>query len=365
MSSIGVGVIGGTTRHGWASVAHFPALRALDDYALVAVATSRMESARQSAEDLGISLAFDDHRALVAHPAVNLVVVSVKVPFHHSLAMAAIDAGKHVLCEWPLGRDLAEAVELAEAARARGVIAAVGLQARFSPVVMQVRRLLAKGYVGRVLSSSVIGSGMHWADRSEPSQTYMLDAANGATMLSIACGHMLDAFCHVLGEFTQLVASAAIREPHVRVGRDGTMRTKDVADQIAVSGTVGEGVTAAFHYRARPSRGKNFYWEINGTEGDLVIEGDTGQVQIANLRLRGARGRARLADIPVDPALCLAPTGILEGSARNVAQAYVQLARDLRTGSRLAPRFEDAVVRHSLLDAIERAAVTGQRQHLP
>jgi predicted dehydrogenase len=362
MGRIGVGIIGGTTDRGWAAAAHYPALRELDDFSVVAVSTSRMESARKAAGDLGIDLAFDDHRALVARPEVDLAVISVKVPFHRELALAAIEQGKHVLCEWPLGRDLAEAVELADAARKRGVVAAIGLQARSSPVVHRVRQLIADGYVGKVLSSSVVGSGMHWADRSDPTQVYMLDRSNGATMLSIACGHMLDAFCFVLGEFADLVATAAIREPVVRVGKDGQTLTKDVADQIAVSGTLTDGAVASFHYRARPSRGKNFYWEINGTEGDLVMEAASGQVQFADIRLRGARGREPLGDIALETGDQWAPSGVPAGPPLNVAQAYVSLAQDLRSGSRQVARFDEAVVRHRMLEAIETAATSGERQ---
>lgn len=358
---IGVGIIGGNAT-GWAASAHYPALRALDDYKLVAVSTSRLESAQQSAEALGIAHAFDDHRALIALPEVELVVVSVKVPFHAELVLAAIERGKNVLCEWPLAVGLNEAIQIADAARAKGVIAAIGLQARSSPVVNCTRRLIAQGYVGTVLSTSVIGSGMFWADRTAASQTYMLEQKNGASMLAIACGHMLDAFCFTLGEFADLVATTAIREPDVRVGKDGGTMVKTVVDQVALSGTLEDGTTASFHYRARPSRGTNFYWEINGTEGDLVLEAATGQFQYADVSLRGGQGRNPLETIPLAAEDRWVPDNVPAGPPLNVAQAYALLARDLRTGTRSVPRFDDAVLRHQMIDAIERASATGTRQ---
>jgi len=358
---IGVGVIGGNTT-GWAASAHYPALRELDDYELVAVSTSRMESAREAAEKFGIGLAFDDHRELVARPEVDLVVISVKVPFHYELAMSTIEQGKNLLCEWPLGNGLEEATSIADAARAKGVVAAIGLQARSSPTINCAKRLIANGYVGRVLSTSVVGSGMFWADRTAASQTYMLEQKNGATMLAIACGHMLDAFCFTLGEFSNLVATTAIREPTVRVGKTGDTMTKTVVDQVALSGTLQDGTTASFHYRARPSRGTNFYWEINGTEGDLVLEALTGQFQYADVSLRGAQGHNSLQNIPLAAEDRWVPAGVPAGPPLNVAQAYAHLAQDLREGSRLVPRFEDAVVRHRMLDAIERASASDTRQ---
>jgi predicted dehydrogenase len=358
---IGVGIIGGNTT-GWAASAHVPALRVLDDYEIVAVSTSRMESALAASQTFGVGLAFDEHRALIARPEVDLVVVSVKVPFHFELAMAAIEQGKNLLCEWPLGNGLDEAIRIADAARAKSVVAAIGLQARSSPTVSCVRRLIAGGYVGRLLSTSVIGSGMFWADRTAGSQTYMLTQENGASMLAIACGHMLDAFCFTLGEFSSLVATTAIREPTVRVGKTGETMTKTVVDQVAVSGSLQDGATASFHYRARPSNGTNFYWEINGTDGDLVLEASTGQFQYADISLRGAQGRNPLQHMPLSTEDRWVPAGVADGPPLNVAQAYALLAKDLRNGSRLMPRFEDAVVRHRMLDAIERAAASGTRQ---
>jgi len=94
------------------------------------VATSHRASAEATAARFGMAHAFDDPRALVEHPDVDIVSVCVRVPAHRELVMLAVDAGKHVYCEWPLGRDTAEAEELHRAAETRGVVHMVGLQAR-------------------------------------------------------------------------------------------------------------------------------------------------------------------------------------------------------------------------------------------
>jgi predicted dehydrogenase len=86
---------------------------------------------------------------------VDLVVVTVKVPAHVELVRAALDAGKHVYCEWPLATTAAEAADLAEAARRAGVHAVVGLQARFAAAVERARRLIAEGAIGTVLSANL------------------------------------------------------------------------------------------------------------------------------------------------------------------------------------------------------------------
>ncbi len=152
---IRVGIIGANAHDGWSMRAHLPALRALPDYELTAVCTSRPETAAESAAHYGARLAFHDYHAMVRHPDIDLVSVSVRVPLHHDMVMAALHAGKHVYCEWPLGATLAEAEAMAALARAKGVRTMIGLQANGDPVLLRLRELLAEGYVGEVLSCTM------------------------------------------------------------------------------------------------------------------------------------------------------------------------------------------------------------------
>jgi predicted dehydrogenase len=158
---IGVGIIGASPDRGWAKEAHLPALLALPEFEIRAVSTTRQHSAEESAKRVNSSLAFDDHRPLLARSEVDLVVISVNVMRHREIALAAIAAGKSVFCEWPLGRNLAEAEEMATAARSADVPTLVGLQGRFSPALEQVRGLVANDYVGKVIGTSIKGSAPH------------------------------------------------------------------------------------------------------------------------------------------------------------------------------------------------------------
>src|ERR1700728_4225933 len=88
-----VGVVGANPSRGWGTVAHLPALRALDEFEIVAVATTRAETARASAEAFGARLAFSDAAELVAHPDVDVVTIAVKVPDHDKLIRAALASG--------------------------------------------------------------------------------------------------------------------------------------------------------------------------------------------------------------------------------------------------------------------------------
>src|SRR5213075_679919 len=109
--------------------------------------------------------------------------------YHLELATAALGAGKAVYCEWSLGNGSKEAETLAALAKTRGVLAVAGLQARSAPSVAYVRDLVEQGYVGEVLSTTLIGSGMGWGPTVQSLNAYLNDKKNGATMLSIALGH--------------------------------------------------------------------------------------------------------------------------------------------------------------------------------
>ncbi|EYF08479.1 putative oxidoreductase [Chondromyces apiculatus DSM 436] len=362
---IGVGIIGANPDRGWAVSAHIPALKSLPRYALRAVSTTRKETADATAQRFGVPLAFDDHHALVTHPAVDLVVVSVKVPLHHALVTSALRAGKHVFCEWPLGNGLDEALSLRDLAVEKGVQHVVGLQARASLVINQVRDLVAQGYVGEVLSVSVLGSGSAWGPIVDTANAYLYDRANGATLLSIPGGHFMDALCYALGELGEIGASFATRRTRVTLADTGETRPVTSPDQVLVSGTLPNGAPVSLHLRGGQTNGTNLHWEINGTEGTLLVTGPSAHVQLADLKLLGARGDAPLAELPASNADTHAhrhAPAAPPGPAFNVAQLYALLADDIAHGTRKAPSFDTAVTRHRMLAAIERAAATGNRE---
>ncbi|WP_405654476.1 Gfo/Idh/MocA family protein [Streptomyces sp. RK9] len=362
--AVGVGVVGLSARSGWAPHSHLPALTRLPGYALRALAASTPESARAAGEKYGIDRAHAGAAELAADPAVDLVVVSVRVPRHREVILAALAAGKHVLSEWPLGNGVVEAEELAAAAARAGVRTFTGLQARSAPAVRHLRDLVADGYVGEVLSTSLVASGRRWGPTFEPGGAYLLDKGNGGTMLTIPFGHTVDALALVLGEFTEVSATTATRRPVVREEGSGRAVPMTVEDQVAVTGRLASGAVASVHFRGGLSRGTDFHWEINGTDGDLVVTGDHGHLQQARLTVRGARGAdAHLAELPVPGRYFDVPEldGLRAEPAYNVGVQYARIERDLREGTRTVPDFAHAARRQRLLDAIGRAAATGTR----
>lgn len=355
-----VGFIGLNPGIHWAATAHIPALQTLSDrYQVVGVANTSHASARNAAQAFDLPHAFENADALVTSPEVDLVVVTVKVPHHYELVSKALAAGKHVYCEWPLGNGLAEARKMAALAEAKGVVAAVGTQMRVAPEVEYLRQLVADGYVGEVLSTTLVGSGAQWGVETDAAHAYLYDNRTGASLLTIPLGHTLAGVREVLGEFEDLSARTALRRNQVRVTDTGETLTSTTPDQIMVHGTLASGAAISIHYRGGLSRGTNFLWEINGSEGDLQVTAASGHAQLAQLSIRGGQGDSGLAALTP-------PAAAYEGwpdnaVARNVARVYALIAEDIRTGTRTAPGFRDAVALHETIDAIERSAAQGEQ----
>jgi predicted dehydrogenase len=362
-SVLGVGIIGVSPVRGWAATAHIPALRALPNYEVRALSSHSAESARAAGEAFGVGAVFSDYAQLVTQPDIDVVAVTVKAPGHRELVFAALAAGKAVYCEWPLGRDLDDARAMAALAAQKGVRTIVGLQARQAPAVEFVQELLRDGYIGEVLSTTMVGLSITGEVISAPN-AYMLDNTNGANLLTVPGGHSLDLLNHVLGEFAELSAVSDLRRPLITIEGSGKQVVKTAADQIAIIGTLTSGATASVHIREAVAGGTGFMWEINGTDGTLRITADAALPEIFPLTVAGARGRNEPAELAVPAALTERWPALtsLEGTpAFNVGRAYAAFAADIDKGTHTVPDFADAVRRHEVISAIERSAASGER----
>ena len=360
--TFGVGLIGVEPNRSWAARAHIPALKGLEDrFRIAGIANSSEESGRKAAEAMDIAQAFSSVDELIASPDVDIVAVTVKVPSHFDLVSKALNAGKHVYCEWPLGKDLDEALRLDQLAREKGVHAVIGTQALRAPAVRYVKDLVAQGFVGDVLSITLVGTGGNWGAEMNLANAYCLDISNGATMLSIPFGHTMAAIEDIFGEVEAVSAELAIRRKTVKITETGEERTNTTPDQILVAGVFKSGVPFDAHYRGGSNAGTGLLLEINGTAGNLQITGPMGHLQLAPLTLNGAQGASTpLATLPIPEQY--ASVGDLKGPPANVAAIYADLYSDITERTHHAPTFADAVHTQRLLAAIETAAATGKRQ---
>jgi predicted dehydrogenase len=357
---IRVGIVGATVTQGgssWGQNAHVPALKALPGYELAAVCTAHEDTAKASAAAFGAGRAFHRFGDMAADPNVDLIVVCVRVPGHRDLVMAGLEAGKAVLCEWPLGRTLAEAEEMAALARRRSLKTIVGLQARSAPAILYARDLVNSGHIGPVLTAHLTCVVPAVLQRG-PGRIWQGVRANGANVLTITGGHAIDALCAVLGDFAEVSARASTRIPEWR-DLDGKPVPVNSPDSINIVGRMASGAEVSVNVAAVPSNPSGNRIEIYGREGAMVLRAE-GSFNTGGSEVLAGKGKESLAVMPVPAKYKVVPDTTPGGQPYNVAQAYARAAGALRGGGFFDVDFDLAVKRHTLIDAIERSAATGR-----
>lgn len=358
-----VGMVGAGGR--WGPWAHVPALQGMPETELYAVCTAHADTAQAAAEKLGVARAYGNDKAMLANPDVDAALIAVRVPVHHLLSKNALEAGKPVYCEWPLGANTQEAEELAALARKLKVPTMVGLQRRASPAYLYMRELIRDGYVGEVLSvnMNLMGSGVltRTADR-----TWQRDVNLGANTLTITFGHAIDAVCMVVGELTEVAAIVSTRVPQWY--ETDTKKYVDVTspDNIMIQGRTESGAIVNAYVGVHPYHGSGHRFEIYGKEGTLAMigGGEAGQ-ETSRKIMGGKKDDKALQELSVPERLKWVPEAVRAvGRSYDVGQMWVKFAEAIRTGGAVEADFDHAVRRHRLLDAIRRASETGQRQRV-
>ena len=362
-NKIRLGLVGASSST-WSSRSHLVALPLSPDFELTAVCTTKADSAEAARKQFGAKLAFHDFRAMAASPEIDAVAVVVRVPSHYEPVKAALEAGKHVYCEWPLGKTTAEAEELAALAKARGVRTAVGLQSRVSPPLMHMKELIESGYVGEVVSCKV--GLMREGVLARPSnRTWQRDGSLGANTLTIANGHTIDALRFVAGNFGSVscIVSTQVKQWFETDTRELVNVTSP--DNVLVSGRLAGGAVASVHVGTIPWAGSGYMMEVYGSEGTLVAKAEDSP-QLADIHLYGAQKGNKLAELPVPEQYVWVPSGLPQGDAYNVGQMYSAFGQMVRTGRNVGtqPTFATAVGLHRFIDALRQASETGREVKL-
>jgi len=353
-STVRVGIVGANASRGWARDAHVPALAQLPQFSLEAVSARTQADADAARQAFGAARAFGDSLAMVRDPGIDLVAVTVKVPEHRDVVLAALAAGKHVYCEWPLGRDLREAQEMAAAVGAHSHVM-IGLQALSSPAVRRARQLIASNTLGPLQVMQVFSPTAGWGAQAPSHYAYLQDKRNGATLETIAGGHTLALMEYLAGTFTEVDARASTRHKTVTIIGTGETVTRTCADHLLVHGSHDSGCVSTLEVKGgEPER--PFSLELVGANGTLKLSSrHPGGFQVGVISLECDAAAPTVHEHVVPD---------LVGAPANVAESYARFLRDIASGTREVPDFNDAVALTRLLDAIDAAAHSGQRQAL-
>ena len=237
----------------------------------------------------------------------------------------------------------------------------MGLQARAAPAVLYMKELIDTGYVGEVLSChmSLLREGVlqRTSDR-----TWQRDVTLGATTLTIATGHAIDALRFVVGDFRHVAAVVTTQVPQwLEVD---TQRLVEVTapDHILVSGQLAHGAVASVQVASIPWAGSGYRLEIYGREGTLVATSDESP-QLGTVRLQGTRAHGHLEPLDMPSHYRFVPEDMPQGAPYNVGQLYALFAKAIRSGD-VSPSyatFETAVDLHRLIDALRESAAQGRQ----
>ena len=353
---IRIGIIGADTKKSWAQLSHVPAINGLPGLKLAAVATLDEQSAREAAEAFGADRWFSDSLAMIHDDLIDVITIAVKVPAHRELVLAALNAGKAVYCESPLGRTVAETEEMERAVRAvRSRHTAIGLQAHLNPAVRRAAQLLSSGSIGRPLNARIVSSTVGFGPEMPSIYDYFNTPSSGANLLTITGGHTLDVVEAVLGPIIELDARTEILWPAVKLTDTGEESLRETADHINVLGNTRSG--AVFTVDISAAEDARFIFEIRGSEGWITLTGGHPYgFQAGHLTLTSSIPFVA----PDEPAV----SGGFMGAAINVGEVYAHLVRDVHAGTYNTPGFEHALHNARLIDAVRRAAERGERQKI-
>lgn len=341
---------------GFMARVHSRAIRA-NGAELVSIASSSPARSLDIAVELGGIRAARSAEEIFADPGIEVVHICTPNDTHSSLAVAALQAGKHVVCEKPLGLDHAAAVEMVHAAAAAGRVAAVPFVYRFHPMVREARSLVRAGEVGTV--TNVQGSYL---------QDWLLDAADDNWRVDTASGGASRAFGDIgshlvdLLEFVTGATIAAVCAVMSTVHAERGGRGVDTEDLAAVLIRLSNGsVGSLLISQVAAGHANDLRFEIFGAEGSIGFA----QEQPSTLTV-GRRGRIDVrgrdaAILSEDAArLCVVPAGHPMGyqDAFNafVLDTYATIRGTQRPG---LPTFADGARANQLTDAVLRSAASG------
>jgi predicted dehydrogenase len=347
-SIVRVGVIG---VGGFGGGGHMRAYAESPYAQVVAVCDLSPERARQIAGQFGVEAAFDDYRDLLALAEVDAVDVATPNDMHCQITLAALAAGKHVLCEKPLALSVEDARRMERAAVEAGLGAKVNFIHRFVPAARYVKQLLDEGALGRIFHCNITYAQGHLTDPTAPRAWRMHKAVTGTGVLGDLGTHAVDLARHWMGtEFTavsgRLTTFTRERPLPGATGSSIPLLPVDVDDEATWLASFANGAEGSF-FTSRNATGhaNHIRAELYGSAGGLIYDNairDSVQASLGDAMWK----RGAWATLSV-------PSSLMRDQGKSSLHYWIE---DLVLGSRMAPTFHDGVRAQEVVDAVVRSA---------
>ncbi|GGX96315.1 Gfo/Idh/MocA family protein [Streptomyces fructofermentans] len=370
---VGYAFMGAAHSQGWRTAGHVFDLPLRP--VLAAVCGRDATAVRTAADQLGWAAAETDWRALIARDDVDIVDICTPGDSHAEIALAALAAGKHVLCEKPLANTVGEAEAMAEAARAagdRGQVAMVGFNYRRLPAAALARTMVAEGRIGHLRHVRVTYLQDWLVDPQFPLTWRLRKESAGSGALGDLGAHIVDLAQYLAGE--PVVGVSALTETFVRerplptgasvglsASAGGHLGPVTVDDAALFTGRFGSGALASFEAtRYATGRKNSLRIELNGEEGSLAFDLERlNELSYYDGTEPGTRAGFRriLVTEPDHPYL---EAWWPPGHGLGYEHTFVHQARDLvhaiAEGGRPLPSFADGLQVQRVLAAVEESA---------
>jgi len=340
-SQIKVGVVGAgnNTRK-----LHIPQFQSIDGVEVVAIANRSVASARAAAEPFGIRQWTDDWRKIVADPSIDAICIGTWPYMHAPVTIAALEAGKHVLCEARMACDATEAQDMLKAAKRHPNLVAQLVPSPFTLAMDDtIRDLLQRGMIGELLAVELTDTAASFQAPEAP-MTWRQDASlSGLNMLSL--GIRYEALMRWVGPAATLAATTTITVPK-RMGPDGQAHDVRVPDHMDIVGRLQNGSPFSMHFSAITGLSPRNETRLYGTTGTIIVKtGIPAQLLIAR------KEDSDFQPVAVHPL----PADALPNGWR-VEREFIDAIRGLAPVRRTT--FEDGVRYMEFTEAVHRSAQT-------
>lgn len=346
--TIRVAVIG----TGFGATVHIPALKYLPDTDVVAVCSRRSERARAIALEHNIPRQLTDFRELMRLDEIDAVAIAAPPYLHHQMALAAIEAGKHVLCEKPMARNLAESRDMVKMAQDAGLATMVNHEFRFLPLRARVKELIDDGYIGEPQAATMTFFRSNLADPASRPFGWLMERDKAGGMLGATGSHHVDALRWWFGEITAVAGATATMIKRRPIPQSEEMATVDADDNFALIVKFANGALGTVHVTTTAPHDLGDEIVLSGTEGILIIRDDH--------LLGSRRNEGAPTELPIPERLA---DGIPELS-HPLLPPTIRLMREwvkaIRTGEPSSPSFEDGMKVQEVLDGVVRSSQQGR-----
>jgi len=353
-NTLRVGVVG----VGFGVAVHVPAFRA-EGWEVTAICARTPEKVAATAKDHEVPYVFTDFHDLVASDQVDAVAIVTPPIAHAEATLAAIGAGKHVLCEKPFAMNISEAKAMRDAAIAEGVTAMIAHEFRYTPQRLHAKDLMTQGYVGQPGTVYAQANFALGRPGGPAPMTWQANLADGGGALGALGSHFLDSMRWWVGDITAVSAHLATLRPDRIDAATGATLKADGDDTFTINLRFANGAVGALAYTATAPVQLGAQITISGTEGVLSLPQAGVNPTTREVVWAGRGGDAQVEQLPMPEQFQALP----DDRDRRIP-AFRRLVRDftqgIRDGNSPSPNFDDGVAVQAILDAARESSATGR-----